>query len=177
MITPDLIQYIQAERAKNTPDDTLKTTLMASGWNEKDITEALATLAKVPATTAIADIAKNKSVLKKYQSKKRAIVFGGAIALQMLFVIPYFFGQNIQIFSLFGTLWGFVLYLVLPVLATYISAYLVTKGAQPYNSMAKEVPDTIIRIFGTVAVSLFVAFALFFVGCWVIIFAGGMTGI
>lgn len=41
MINPDLEKYIQTARSKNIPDESIKNTLTQSGWQEKEIMEAL----------------------------------------------------------------------------------------------------------------------------------------
>jgi hypothetical protein len=157
MITPEIISYIKTERAKNIPDATIKANLLANGWNEKDIAEAIAT----PLTSAGQTPSKTgrpiTSELKRYQKKQKWITFAGGMILYFLF--------NSSLLGSGGT--SSVILLIPGVLIMYLSAYIVTRGSEPQDKKWKEIAFIIIRIIGAEAITLLIAFAIAFAACLV----------
>lgn len=146
MVTTEIISYIKTERARGVSDSTIKSTLSASGWSEKDISDAMVTL--------VAPMAG----VKEYERKVKWIIFAVWIALYVLMIMPLIFSiLSSPPFLLVATVWAF--------LATYIASYVVAKGSEPNTKGIKEIMSFIMRIIGAGAFIFILTFPLLFVGC------------
>jgi hypothetical protein len=150
MITPEVLTYIQTERAKGTPDAVIKSNLLANGWNDADITQALAptgSAAAVPAITGPALDAYRKKVLWS--------------TFMMLAVIDLII---ILISKLFLGSWGLFGISPLAILSRLLTIYCIASFTAHGSTTAKTSSRSIIvkAIVSTLVIILIIAGTFFF---------------
>lgn len=163
MITPEIISYIKNERGRGISDLVIRSTLAASGWVEKDISEAL-----------VASVS-SMSGVKEYQRKVMWFIFA-------VWITPYVFWVTASVIS---SSWYFsmqqMLFMIMVTIAAflivYAASFVVAKGSEPNINKSKEVIDIIVRIIGAGGIILFLSIALLYAGCLFIMATVGSINI
>ncbi len=155
MITPEIVAYITSERAKGTTEPIIKANLLANGWTEADIAEALAALAsgsKPGAPSAVYSDAE----LRRYRLKKTWLTFAILVVADTVAII-LLGGQGLFGVSLTS--------IVARLVVIYIISYFTSKGSKPEKTMAKSVGTTVIRIVGAILLAFVIGIGLLFALC------------
>jgi hypothetical protein len=134
MVTPQMIAYIKTEREKKLSDKEIKAHLLAVGWNELDIEQALTQ--GMPTTELL--------ILKSYRSKKKWKIFC-FWAILLLIGLAWSFVSPVNP-ELSGQMTGNILQFSILTVLAYVIAYGLTSNALPKGGSAREVWDTILKI-------------------------------
>lgn len=171
MITPELVTYIKNERAKGLADDTIKAALLSQGWTEADFREAVDTIMGIKVNTA--QVSKGASPeLKAYRRQKKWIIF----MLEMVCIFLYWFAVSINA-GADATLRLFMnmsVFIVVPLLAAYLSAWIVSIGLSPRKTSAGEFWYTVGFTMIGLIVCTVIGGGLFFVTCIAFFALGGL---
>ncbi len=171
MITPDVISYIRIERAKNTPDSTIKSNLLANGWTEQDYAEAMAALAN-PALSQVPNRTATDAITKAYRNKVLWSTFFVLLVIDIL-LIGFF-----KIF--YGTYGAFglsPLSIILRILFILLVASLAARRSSIHDSQPKAVAKGVMNVIGSIIITIVVVFGIFFAGCLFLVMSGGLRGL
>lgn len=90
MINDQLISYVASERARGVSDETIRTALLAQGWQEADVTEVLGTLsaakAPLPTSTSLPGVFETMKESWSLYTKGLATLLGISVLPMLLFV-------------------------------------------------------------------------------------------
>ncbi len=152
MITPEIISYIKAERAKNIPDSTIKSSLLSNGWSESDIAEAMSSITTSGTPQPLA----GNMDIKEHRKKLLWTTF---------FVLIGFDAVIILIMGGRGLFGVSPLSIGLRILVIYLISSFATRGSKPGENTTKTVASSIARIIGTVLLAILIIVGLFFAYC------------
>ncbi len=158
MITPEIIAYIKAEKAKNTADDLIKTNLLDNGWHEQDIAEAMVALKTDPTYAALPLVADPVTLanLKKYRNKRTWITFT-ILAVTDIMIILYMGGRGV-----FGIS---PLSIIMRIIVIYGIASFASIGSKEKKSTLHTTIDIIARSIASVAIAIMIIFGVLFLYC------------
>lgn len=147
MVTKEIFLYIQSERAKNTPDEVIKSSLIANGWSEKDVVAALSQASLVqPVLDAKAE-----------KGKMLWTTFFSLLAVDLLLVlgIRFFYGR-----------WGLFGISLISILVRVLVIYLISSFSVHGSTVGdKNIVNSIFRVIATVIVVITIAVGIFFIYC------------
>lgn len=159
MITPEIISYIKTERAKGTPDSVIKSNLLANGWSENDIVEAISSLS-VSAMSGVPKPLISTSDLKEYRNKVKWTTFSVLIGIDILIILA---------FRLFSGIWGVfgisIYSILIRILVIYLIASFSAHSSSKEEKTSKAVGKSVMKVIGTILVVILVGAGIFFVGC------------
>lgn len=157
MVTPELISYIDNERANNTPDTTIKSNLLANGWTEADIAEAMpSTLAWGTTQQAPASNIDQKEHEKKLMWNTFFILVGLDVLTILLLKLSY------GTYGIFGLSLPTI---VVRLLIIYLISSFSVKGAPHGTSATKLAMRSIARIISSVVMFILIATGIIFAFC------------
>ncbi len=159
MIHPEIVSYIKIEKEKNTPESEIRSNLLANGWSEQDIAEAVQSL---PITK---NIQTSNPDLKKHEKEVKWRVFCTLLVLDLVVIV--IFKLLYGTYGLFGIS---LLSIVLRVLVIFLVASFTARGSKPQKTKWKETGDVIVRIVGAIILVPVIAFIALFAFC---VFSGG----
>ena len=157
MITPEIIAYVKLERSKNTSDSVIKSNLLANGWNESDIAEAMqsVSLSGVPKPSV------NFVDLKKHRDKVLWTTFFVLLIVDVLIIAWFMLVQGT--WGIFGISPASI---VIRLLVIYLFSAFVARGSSTEEKTSKAVGKTILKILGTLFMFVGIAVGLFFAFCF-----------
>ena len=157
MIAPEIIAYIKTEQAKATSSQVIRANLLANGWSNADIDQALLYISKPEST----QIPLSEKELHAYRTKRSIITFFVLAVIDYL-IILYSGGRG-----LFGvTVFSVIVRIIVIALISVFSS----KNARPEENMAKSIVGTIGKTIGAIILAFGIMFGIFFMYC---LFAGG----
>ncbi len=165
MITPEIISYIKAERAKNTPDSVIKSNLLANGWTESDIKEVMSpvNLSGVPQPSV------QTTDLKAHKNKVIWTTFFVLVIIDVL-IIAWF--QSVQ-----GT-WGLFgispTSIIIRLIVIYLISAFSARGSSVEEKTYKTVGRTIFKVIAAIILTIIIGIGLFYLYC---LFAFGNRGV
>lgn len=165
MITSDIVSYIKLERAKNTPDSVIKSNLIANGWTEKDISEAMAAIENPAASNMLtqASIAPTKAYRRKVLWTTFFVLLGIDILIIIWFKITY---------GTYGVFGLSPLAIVLRILFILLVSSLASHRSKLEDTQSKAVAKNIMNVLGTIVLVIVISAGILFVGC-LFLFSGG----
>lgn len=174
MITPEIVSYIKAEKAKGTGDETIRANLLNNGWKQEDINEAMASLAGAdgaPANHAEPITPEMIRALKQYRSKLRLVIFAAlAIITIIFFIVNGYFSSGAD------NIGGAIFFIILMLLVSYGIASIAVLGTSPRHNLALEIVGIIAKIIGAVVLLIVLLYGLLFLFCLLILSSGGGRG-
>jgi hypothetical protein len=154
MITPELISYIQLERSKSTSDDVVRASLKSNGWNEADIAEAFAQLAKGSASPQ-----QLQATAKELKAHRRNITWSvfGILIIADAIIIMFMGGQG-----LFGIS---PLSIILRIVVIYGIASFTSIGSRKQKNTTRTVIDTVARVIAGIFLAWVILIGALFLFC------------
>ena len=160
MITPEILSYIATEQGRGTAPEIIRSNLLANGWSENDINEAISSIPASSATNK-SEVKEIYDDLRKHRNKRKWIIFGILILIDFI-IIMIMGGQG-----LFGIS---PISIVVRVLVIYGIASFSTVGSSPKQSKTMTVFDSIARtlaaffLFVGISIGVLFLFCLFALG-------------
>jgi hypothetical protein len=159
MITPEIISYIKAERAKNTPDPVIRSNLLANGWLDSNISEAMSS-ASALGVPGVPKPLVSSADAKAHRRKVTKNTFITLLGIDILIIVAFKI--------LYGT-WG--VYGISPtsavvrVLVIYLIASFSAQGTSVQDSTPNAIGKRILKVFGTLLIVLLVGAGILFATC------------
>ncbi len=148
MLTPEIIAYIKSEREKKTPDSTIRSSLLANGWTDRDIDEGFSPKAK-PTVEG-----KKTSGHKQ----KRVWITFAILAAMDFTLIMYMNGQGV-----FGVS---PISIIIRLVVIYGIASFAAIGSKEKPTTAQFVIDSIARTIAAIFIVFLIAIGIFFAYCF-----------
>ena len=134
MVNLEMITYIKTERDKKLSDKEIKAHLLAVGWNELDIEQALTQ--GMPTTEL--------RILQSYRSKKKWAVFafwGGLLLIGLAWASVFPINSELS-----GQLTANILQFIILTVLAYLIAFALTSNTLPKGGKGREFKDTVLKI-------------------------------
>ncbi len=153
MSVPEITSYVASERAKNIPDTTIRANLLANGWADKDIAEAMA-VKKAP----------ENNQLKEYRNSLKWTIFFTLVVLDTIIVLGL--KLYIGVYGLFGM--G-LLSTLLRLALIYGIAVFSSRDSSLEENKTKAVAHSVAKVFGTLVLFVVIGAGVAFAGCLFIV--------
>lgn len=155
-IPPEIVSYIESERSRGTSDTAIKSNLLANGWSDKEVADAMRS-GTIPAID---------TSVKKYRNGLTWNIFSALVALDALIIIV-----SHMVWGIYG-IFGISLYSILiRLFVIYVVSLFAARGAKVETKKSKAVINGVARALSAVLMAVFIGAGVIFVGC-LFIFSG-----
>lgn len=158
MVTPDLINYIKGEQAKNISKEVIEKNLAANGWAAADTAEAWGAIA-MGATKETEMVAATEEETKIYKKQARLILFIVYLCLPLFIFLQSVVDGSPVVDS------GSLLLLLGYGLIVSIGVFVATAGMKAPKGKALEWGELVLSFIGSFFIATTLAFAVAFAAC------------
>ena len=162
MINPEIVSYIRTEKEKNAPDSLIRSNLLANGWTESDISEAIASLS-MPAGSVSMTPSLNID-LKEYRKKIKWTTFFTLLGIDILIIAVFEILYGIS--GVFGLTLSSIIGRIVVI---YLVAAFAAKGASPEEKRSKAIVKGIGRVVASMAMAVMIGVGILWITCIFII--------